>query len=69
MLKHWCSFDIQGLVGAGINDASNALLLKQELHDWFGKFGFWFEPVCYHTYQGQPFFHWLTDIRSQYIRH
>jgi len=20
-------------------------------------------------YQGRPFFHWLTDIRSQYIRH
>ncbi|GJJ15819.1 hypothetical protein Clacol_010097 [Clathrus columnatus] len=45
LLKHWTGFDIQQLVGEGLNDASNGILMGSELHGRFGAFLMHFEPA------------------------
>ncbi|KAF8515758.1 hypothetical protein BU17DRAFT_93153 [Hysterangium stoloniferum] len=51
MIKNWTSVPIQNLMGDGIYDSSNGILLCSNGHSLFGSFKFWFEPTrnqhCY----------------------
>ncbi|KAF8521616.1 hypothetical protein BU17DRAFT_64842 [Hysterangium stoloniferum] len=51
MIKNWTSVSIQNLMGDGINDSSNGILLCSNGHGLFGSFDLWFEPTrnqhCY----------------------
>jgi len=45
MIKNWTGVSIQSLIGEGINDATNAILMCRNGHDLFGEFSLYFEPT------------------------
>ncbi|KIJ53448.1 hypothetical protein M422DRAFT_25327, partial [Sphaerobolus stellatus SS14] len=67
MIKHWTAVSIQGLIGEGINEPSNAILFCPNGHVSFGDFSVYFEPTeVQHCYVTRSDFGQLNEIHVDF---